>query len=366
VVSVSNNTKTTRANNIASPRCLSPTMSGGGNSSKPALASMAAVANNAFFLLLGIFLGIFLVSTTTIQSYHEDEKGVRMPPSASSSGQLRRLLERTQSAAVTGATGDDGGWSTVHVFYGNKSHLAEASTIPVDYYASTEWFSQVRQDEIVSGLLRGKRNGYFVDLASNDAVRISNTYALESNWGWTGLCIEPNPIYWSSLSYRINCRVVGAVVGNGTMDEVRFKFPNRMPARGGIVGFDNKVPSRFQEDATRYTVSLAEIFKRFGAPPVLDYLSLDVEGAEYYVLQNFPFESYRFNVMTIERPQARLASLLEQHGYSMLKVLNTKRGETIWAHRSVQSHLDLSVLDRIDVEHYVYREKPRLQQQQER
>ena len=36
-------------------------------------------------------------------------------------------------------------------------------------FESNQWFSQVRQDLVVSRLLKGKRKGYFVDLASNDA-----------------------------------------------------------------------------------------------------------------------------------------------------------------------------------------------------
>jgi hypothetical protein len=244
-----------------------------------------------------------------------------------------------------------------------SQQIATSSEVSPDLSRQSRWFSQVQQDLLVKTLLRGKRGGYFVDLAANDAVRISNTYALETYYGWTGLAIEPNPLYWSSLAHYRKCRVAAAVVGSRTGVPVRFKFPNRAPAKGGIVDerFDNKEASHFGEDQTRYTVSLRDVFERFDVPSVIDYLSLDVEGAETFVMESFPFDRYRFNLLTVERPDANLIILLERQGYKMLKQLK-KWGETIWAHREIEATLDLSALQ-IDTEHYKYREKVEAEQQ---
>lgn len=248
------------------------------------------------------------------------------------------------------------GWNLVHVFFGNSSHIADNSAIPVDYFHSVQWFAQVRQDEIVSALLRQKRNGYFIDLAANDAIKISNTYALETYHGWNGLCIEPNPQYWAGLSYR-KCRVVAAVIGATNMEEVHFKYPNRFGPKGGIVGekFDNKEASKFGEDRPRYTVRLRDVFQRFKTPKVIDYLSLDVEGSEEFIMQSFPFDEYRFSVLTVERPSETLNSLLEKNGYVFLKLLKRNSGETIWVHKSQLSSLDKRAVD-LDTQSYKYRD----------
>jgi FkbM family methyltransferase len=261
----------------------------------------------------------------------------------------------------------DDGWSMIHVFAGNASHIVDASAIPNDYFyehdnnQQQQWFSQVRQDYIVANLLRGKRNGYFVDLAANDAIRISNTYALERYYNWSGICIEPNPIYWSSLSYRgsKNCHVVGAVVGERRMQEVVFKFNAAKGPQSGIVGpnFDNNNQNKARslnnnkkEEQRRSTVTLLEVLQRFDAPHVIDYLSLDIEGAEYFVLHTFPFDTYRFNILTVERPSAQLQALLKENGYILLKELR-KWGETLWIHKDVESDLDKSARD-IDIPKY--------------
>jgi hypothetical protein len=197
----------------------------------------------------------------------------------------------------------DDGWTTIQVFRGINN-----SSRPT----SNRWHSQARQDELVVALLRNKTDGYFVDLAANDAMHLSNTYSLERDWAWRGVCIEPNPIYWYNLSAYRSCTKIAAVVGNTSMEglssiherayacnffvlvlhvklthlcpsfaahtEVYFRF--EAGDHGGIAGdgFDNG--RRWQaKSERRYTVTLQEILEhRAHAPAVMDYLSLDVEG----------------------------------------------------------------------------------------
>jgi hypothetical protein len=291
-----------------------------------------------FYFVIGVISGIFLSTIVFYTMY------------------IPLQSPNNKNALVRGPTSDSDGWSLVHVFYGDSKHIVDNSAIPRDYFQHVRWFSQARQDEFVAKLLRYKRNGYFIDLAANDPVKISNTYALETHFGWTGLCLEPNPVYWAGLSYR-TCHTVGAVVGSNTMQEISFKFPNRAGPKGGIVGkqFDNKQPSKFNEDHLRFTVTLRDIFRRFGTPRVIDYLSLDVEGAEYFVMDSFPFHDFQFNVLTVERPSDVLSMLLSSNGYVLLKYLKRNSGETIWIHKSIQDNVDMSALE-LNTDGYVYRD----------
>ena len=77
---------------------------------------------------------------------------------------------------------------------------------------------------------------------------------------------------------------------------------------------------------------------------MIDYLSLDVEGAEFYVMQNFPFASYQIKIMTVERPKDDLKQHLEAHGFQMMAQIS-KFGETLWIHKSFLNSVDLSVLE---------------------
>ena len=236
----------------------------------------------------------------------------------SSKGQSSPLLR-----SITAVNTDNqDGWHPINVYYGEKKGLK----VPSDQ----EWFAQVHQDRVLVDLLGS--GGYFIDLAANDASEYSNTLSLEKH-GWNGLCVEPNPTYWYRLSHR-KCTVVGALVG-AKHEPVQVSFRGVF---GGIVGkMDGKLANRKKEPHSkpqdRYTASFLSVLERFSVPASIDYLSLDVEGAEYMIMKEFPFDRYQIKVMTVERPSSELRLLLESNGYMFLKDL-AWWGETLWAHRS--------------------------------
>ena len=45
-------------------------------------------------------------------------------------------------------------------------------------YYRKGWFSQIGQDRCVAALFQDRRGGYYIDLAANDAISLSNTYHL--------------------------------------------------------------------------------------------------------------------------------------------------------------------------------------------
>ena len=49
---------------------------------------------------------------------------------------------------------------------------------------------QAEQDKFIINVLKGKQNGYFLELGSNDPVKINNTYLLEKQYNWKGIMIE--------------------------------------------------------------------------------------------------------------------------------------------------------------------------------
>lgn len=86
------------------------------------------------------------------------------------------------------------------------------------------------------------------------------------------------------------------------------------------------------------TVSLQDVLTYFKAPSVIDYLSLDVEGAEEAVLSNFAFHSYQFRVITVERPSEKLRKILQNNEYAYI-CDNGSYGDELWVHKQRQSTL---------------------------
>lgn len=237
------------------------------------------------------------------------------------------------------------GWKTMHVFYGSTDIIPTTASKEDQ---EKKWVSQVGQDEMVFNMLGQKKGGYFIDLAANDPIDLSNSYSLETYHGWKGLCIEGNPYLLDALSFR-KCHVVGAVVSKDRMEKI--SYATRMNAHGnradlgGIVGagMKNEVIREHDVTVTKYTVPLLEIFEKFNVPKEVDYFSLDVEGAENMVLSGFPLDSYAFKILTVEQKKPTAKEILESHGYVCLKKL-AFWGETIWAKKTAIPELDLTVL----------------------
>ena len=205
-----------------------------------------------------------------------------------------------------------GGWKTIHTFIGAQDELT-GSGDRTRYYDGRST-SQAGQDSIVAALFGGKRGGYFVDLAANDAVKISNSIHLERAFGWRGVCVDGNWQYMARHRYR-KCTVINAVVSARTNETVSFL---ERGGGGGIVseGTDNKPGSVAARNVKSFsTVAFGEMLAYAGAPKVIDYWSLDVEGAEELVLRATPFEEYTFLVITIERPTPACHGILSAKGY---------------------------------------------------
>jgi FkbM family methyltransferase len=182
--------------------------------------------------------------------------------------------------------------------------------------------SQAGQDVwIINEAFCKARNGYFVEIGSTNGIAINNTYLLEKRYGWSGICIEPNPYFFQHLEINRDCICLNTCV-DGETGEVEFLFDSVM---GGIIDKKMDVQPQISLFLTKpkrvKTTTLLDILEANAAPKVIHYLSIDVEGAEERILINFPFDQYVFLSITIERPTEALHNKLVQHGYQLVKVI---------------------------------------------
>jgi hypothetical protein len=218
---------------------------------------------------------------------------------------------------------DTPSWKSVYLYRGG----------PKDPKLDSDSTSQRGQDLTIADIFEHKRDGRFLDLAANHAIILSNSMVLEQKYGWKGLCIEPNPVYTPTYSHR-TCRLIQAVVGPTDDLKVEFNFAGVM---GGVMGFDNR---RSNKTDTHYTVSIAKILQDFGMPGTIDYLSLDIEGAEAWAFESFPWHLYTFRTLTVERPKRELRFLLEKNDYAFL-CYHGNFGDELWVHASLANYAEV-------------------------
>ena len=204
-----------------------------------------------------------------------------------------------------------------------------------------KFIGQKGQDKwVIDTIFNYKTGGYFVDLAATDGVAINNTLLLERKLNWDGICIEPNPKYYDKLKKNRNCNVTDFVVDKANNIEIKFRIDNG--ELGGIVDIDTDNNEKFRSNELKNatilklkTKTLEYVLDKFNAPKVIDYLSLDVEGAEERILTNFPFNRYTFLAMTIERPTPELEKVLFDNGYVFVMVSKKLPFDTFYVHKTI-------------------------------
>jgi len=150
--------------------------------------------------------------------------------------------------------------------------------------------AQAGQDSWVINDVHNRRtNGYFVEVGAHDGLELSNTYLLETRYKWNGLCIEANPHSFKTLRSNRGAACLNVCVDE-CEGEVVFNLDGMM---GGIVEYSNE-NIKVNETVSIKSKSLTQILDANSAPSVIDYLSIDVEGAEEKILSSFNFDKYRF------------------------------------------------------------------------
>jgi len=144
---------------------------------------------------------------------------------------------------------------------------------------------QAEQDKWVVEFFNEKRDGYFLDIGSLDGITSNNTYILETKYGWKGLCVEP---YYIHLPVLRMCRRVPII-------------EKALYNKNGT-GYFNAQWSSVNENAgiPVQMISFKTLIEENNVPNIIDYISLDIEGAEYEALTTFPFDTHLSILWTIE------------------------------------------------------------------
>jgi len=195
--------------------------------------------------------------------------------------------------------------------------------------------SMFGQDSFVIDVLNGMRGGFFLDSGASDGVKGSNTLVLENEFGWRGICIEPNPTFFDSLVRHRRCHClccclydhegnvdfVEADVLGGILNEYHPSLLNQAKRSYDVPVDDAGQPIT----VTRPARTVRSVLKECGAPPIIDYWSLDTEGSELAILRSFPFDEYSFRVLTVEHnwlpAREEIRDFLESRGYTRVKEL---------------------------------------------
>ena len=190
--------------------------------------------------------------------------------------------------------------------------------------------AQHGEDRWLEHYFRGAKSGFFVEVGAYDGLVLSNTFFLES-LGWRGILVEPVPEKARRCrENRPHARVFEcAAVAPGTPAEIQFDL-----VEGGEVYSTSAMTPEHAARLVEYgltrrsiavsTRTLDSILEEV-APKRVDFVSIDVEGAELDVLRGFDLDVWHPRVVMIEvntpRRSDEIARLFRSAGYVYLTSL---------------------------------------------
>jgi len=174
------------------------------------------------------------------------------------------------------------------------------------------FYSSHKQDKFLEDyVFKGFKNGVFVDVGAHDGRSINNTLYFEETNQWTGINVEPIPEVFKRLvenrpnTINLNCAICNS---DGTADFILNKGYTEMIS-GLKETFDPRHMNRVKHEISGHggttqlvivnTKRLETIFDEHNIKHV-NYLSIDVEGAEFEVIKSINFDKVFIDVIGFE------------------------------------------------------------------
>jgi FkbM family methyltransferase len=172
--------------------------------------------------------------------------------------------------------------------------------------------SQDNQDKFLEKyVFKGHKNGFYVDVGAHDGITFNNTHYFEKQNNWNGINVEPiNTVFDKLVSNRPNNNNINCAVCNNDgetefvcntgytemISGIKDTFDLRHWKR---LDYENETMNGTTEIIRVNTKKLETIFNENQVSRV-NYLSIDVEGAEFEVIKSINFNKVFIDVIGFE------------------------------------------------------------------
>jgi FkbM family methyltransferase len=170
--------------------------------------------------------------------------------------------------------------------------------------------SQLGQ-ELVAAVVSGD-TGFFVEFGAADGLLGSNTFKLETKFNWKGILAEPLTNWHDQLQRNRSCIIDTRAVWHRSNLSLTFEAQG-LESKGHLA-------PRHRDSVT--TVTLSDLLREHKAPKHINFLSIDTEGSEFTILENFDFNLYSFDFICIEHNYSeytkKIDDLMNSAGYTKI------------------------------------------------
>ena len=242
---------------------------------------------------------------------------------------LGKVLERTTTPGPAGGA--------IGYLFRNHDPGLSAKDIYRDVFSSERlrqgYQSQMGQDMFLNRwFFKNRGPGFFIDVGAFDGILGSNTSYFEKHLQWKGIAFEPNPSAFEVLRATRSCRLIqgcayhqdGQVPFLALSQREQRKGTKLRPPRSMLsMVFDSshggamlsgipehmdqlqwiqwiRKPMKLNQVSATVPCHRIDTVLNDSGVKIVDYLSIDVEGAELEALRGIDFETVQVNIISVE------------------------------------------------------------------
>ena len=192
------------------------------------------------------------------------------------------------------------------------------------------------EDLIISDLTKNIKNGFYVDAGCYHPLHLSNTYLLYKR-SWNGINIDISEFSIKLFNYlRPNDVNINSAVSN-MEKEISFYYQKKLSQLSTIKKAisNERMQGNIKEKKIK-SLKLNSILNQSKFKNrQIDFLNIDVEGADFEVLKSLDFTIYEPKIICIEIMEK---NIFESEIYNFLRDINYKK---IWSSKSSFNHIFL-------------------------
>ena len=161
-------------------------------------------------------------------------------------------------------------------------------------------YAQNFEDVLLRRALPEITRGFYIDIGAFHPVIDNVSYWFYSQ-GWTGINVEPNPRFQALLrEQRPHDVNLQAAVG-GESGTLRLHLFDGLSTTVGDIAQQHTASGQQAEGTIEVeALSLHDLFEQHTDGRTIDFLKIDVEGAEGPILEAYPFTTVRPRILVIE------------------------------------------------------------------
>ena len=226
----------------------------------------------------------------------------------------------------------------------NKIHILQNIYLKNKYFIKKKSYAMDGEDLAIDQYIEKKEKGFYVDIGAHHPIHRNNTQLL-FNKGWSGINIDVNKFSIDLFNFLRPNDINLLTAISDQEGEITFYYQkkfsqlNTTDKKIAYENFQGNFKERLVKCQTIHNILTHSKYKEIK----IDFLNIDVEGAEMKVLKTLNFEIYDPKVICIEILGYRELGSKEREGRikndEIYKYLVGKNYKKVWSGSSYCSHL---------------------------